>query len=733
MSQFKDLQDEFEPVKQCTVTELDNDAFILRLSKEKGLVRDMAHKQEKQQLDYSFNIKMNRFSKKRNHSNHSISKEQSDYPKPRRRKILLVGIDELQKNLQNRITENSPGPSDESCMSQNDIKSQHITTNLDALGADDKALNDNKVHMSIEKPKRKTKRHLLVPMNQDYILKARAALKEANGSFDKTQPIDLDSDDHSQDDDDVFIDAQLQFHEIEVSLDELDAYIESASEPFVTPLVSENETPQESKNPVHSHVIENMTQKISQEDTTLMKRTILEQLASTSIPDICDSIVSAPYKELKSVLARTVEDEESHMLLLIGPHGLGKTVIIEQALSCFKTAGKELFITIRLSGSLHATEQHAVREIARQLDVSLGNLRETSMASSFEQRAISDTFNNILLTLEASANHETKQKGLSIRIIFIIDEIDKYTDTAKQMLLYNLFELTQNPKVPICVIGLTAKLNIRDLFEKRVRSRFSQRIITTHLLATLDEFWSNASATLKIGNKKIGAFSDKNYPYKWNESIDQLYSKPSGLRNAIYQCFFTTKSIGQFKQTCMLPVSKIDARCPFPDGNDFEIYPRSILNGIEAKIAACSRHELMMVVAAARYVNRADNSHVNFNLAYNEYELMIKAYNTESTTLIASGSNGNSSHIDSLALAGIKVTRAITSALIMRDCWARVYKMGLLFDALTTSNEINAHNNLNMYKEIVLEDSRMLQLDISLEEIRALVAGDLLMERLAKI
>lgn len=732
MSQFKDLQDEFKPVKQCSITELDNDAFILRLNKEKSMVQDMGRKQETEQLDYTFNIKMNRFSKRKNHNNQSFTKGGSE-SKNKRRRILLVGVDELQKNYQNKIIESSQESTDSSEIPSKEGTSLHLAETIDPSNVIGDSLKQSTTIEGKKELKRKVKRHVLVPMNQEYILKAQAALKQANGAFDKSQPIDLDSDDQN-DEGDVFVDADLQFHEIEVSLDELEAPLDHESPDIIVPATNGRETAQqEPEDSLTLSTHDDVLPDYSLEDTNLMRKTILEQLASSSIPNISNSIVAKPYKELQSVLARTVEDEESHMVLLIGPHGLGKSFLVEKALKCFKTTDKESFITIRLSGTLHATEQHAVREIARQLDVSLGNLRETSMSSSFEQRAISDTFHNILLTLESSAHQEKNQKDLPIRIIFMIDEIEKYTDTPKQMLLYNLFELTQNPKVPICVVGVTAKMNIRDLFEKRVRSRFSQRIITTRLPATLEEFWLNASATLKIHNEKFENFRNDTYPKSWNDSIDKLYSERSGLRSAMYQCYFTTKSIGQFKQTCMLPIKRIGVNSPFPKGEDFEIYPRNIVNGAEAKIAACSLHELMMVVAAARYVNRSDSSHVNFNLAYNEYELMIKAYNVESTTLTASGSNGNSSHIDSLALAGIKVTRAITSALIMRDCWARVYKMGLLFDALTTSNEVNAHNNLNMYKEIVLEDSRMLQLDMTLEEIRALVAGDLLLERLTKI
>ena len=46
---------------------------------------------------------------------------------------------------------------------------------------------------------------------------------------------------------------------------------------------------------------------------------------------------------------------------------------------------------------------------------------------------------------------------------------------TKQILLYFLFDLVQNPEVCIAVIGLTSEADVVNQLEKRVKSRFSAR------------------------------------------------------------------------------------------------------------------------------------------------------------------------------------------------------------------------------------------------------------------
>jgi origin recognition complex subunit 4 len=55
-----------------------------------------------------------------------------------------------------------------------------------------------------------------------------------------------------------------------------------------------------------------------------------------------------------------------------------------------------------------------------------------------------------------------------------------------QTLLYNLFDVAQSAQTPICVLGITSRLDVVELLEKRVKSRFSHRQI--FLLPDSDNF-----------------------------------------------------------------------------------------------------------------------------------------------------------------------------------------------------------------------------------------------------
>lgn len=63
----------------------------------------------------------------------------------------------------------------------------------------------------------------------------------------------------------------------------------------------------------------------------------------------------------------------------------------------------------------------------------------------------------------------------SCPLIFVLEEFDLFAQHKNQTFLYNLFDIIQAGTTPMAVIGLTCRLDVMDLFEKRVKSRFSHR------------------------------------------------------------------------------------------------------------------------------------------------------------------------------------------------------------------------------------------------------------------
>lgn len=76
---------------------------------------------------------------------------------------------------------------------------------------------------------------------------------------------------------------------------------------------------------------------------------------------------------------------------------------------------------------------------------------------------------SFLLASLKSGNKKSKS------VIFLLHEFDLFCSHHKQTLLYNLFDISQSAQAPICVVGITRRLDVIELLEKRVKSRFSHR------------------------------------------------------------------------------------------------------------------------------------------------------------------------------------------------------------------------------------------------------------------
>jgi len=70
---------------------------------------------------------------------------------------------------------------------------------------------------------------------------------------------------------------------------------------------------------------------------------------------------------------------------------------------------------------------------------------------------------------------EDENKGLSIA--FILEDIDFYIETSKQIVLYKILDMLGHCSIPFVFVATSQKLNIIESFEKRIKSRFSYKQI----------------------------------------------------------------------------------------------------------------------------------------------------------------------------------------------------------------------------------------------------------------
>lgn len=83
-------------------------------------------------------------------------------------------------------------------------------------------------------------------------------------------------------------------------------------------------------------------------------------------------------------------------------------------------------------------------------------------------------------------------------VVFVIDEFDMFAAHPRQTLLYNLFDVAQSRKAPISVLGCTTRLDVVEMLEKRVKSRFSHRYVYLHLPRSLPAYWQMCKQGLLV-------------------------------------------------------------------------------------------------------------------------------------------------------------------------------------------------------------------------------------------
>jgi origin recognition complex subunit 4 len=88
------------------------------------------------------------------------------------------------------------------------------------------------------------------------------------------------------------------------------------------------------------------------------------------------------------------------------------------------------------------------------------------------------------ITGEDQDAHVTSQA-----VVFVIDEFDMFAYHPRQTLLYNLFDIAQSRKAPIAVLGCTTRVDVVEMLEKRVKSRFSHRYVFVPPARGMVAYW----------------------------------------------------------------------------------------------------------------------------------------------------------------------------------------------------------------------------------------------------
>jgi len=307
-------------------------------------------------------------------------------------------------------------------------------------------------------------------------------------------------------------------------------------------------------------------------------------------------------RQLSSVIDQCVKFGESNSVLVIGPRGSGKSKLVEKVITDISKDADDTYFYVYLSGIIHTDDRTALQDMARQLQ--LENVVGDRVFGSFAD--------NLSFLLDALKQDTGKSKS----IIMVLDEFDLFANHKNQSLLYNLFDIAQSRQNPLCVIGITCRLDVVELLEKRVKSRYSHRSILTFPAYTFSSYLNIYQQLLDLSEN----FDCAVFKTRWRRHVEELLNDGLSVKT-LQQQFNIRKDIGSIIQLLISPTCSISGSHKFITADDLlQSYSNIHMDTKAAVLNGLSILELTLVIAAKHVLNRRDNQPFNFEMLHNEYQ-----------------------------------------------------------------------------------------------------------------
>lgn len=372
------------------------------------------------------------------------------------------------------------------------------------------------------------------------------------------------------------------------------------------------------------------------------------------------------YRKVHQLVEHTVLAGEGNSMLIIGPRGSGKTTLVETAISELASDHRDEFHVVRLNGFVHTDDKLALCEIWRQLG------REMEVEDDLMGRNnYADTLTSLLALLSHPAQGTEDDEAATARsVVFILDEFDLFASHPRQTLLYNLFDVAQSRNAPIAVLGLTAKVNVIESLEKRVKSRFGQRYVHLSLPRSFAAFQEICISALSYQPSIQHRLQDSNAALQnlsiaWNAYLVHVVNTPH-FEQFLQTLYTSTKSVTSFLSASLIPIATMSAT-NIPTASSFIPHPLKPPDSKLVLLSSLSTLELSLLIAAARLDIILDTDVCTFGMVYEEY------------VALASRSKLQSSAAGQIAVGG---GARVWSKVVSKGAWERLSSLELVLPAV---------------------------------------------------
>ncbi|XP_037552285.1 origin recognition complex subunit 4 [Nematolebias whitei] len=339
-----------------------------------------------------------------------------------------------------------------------------------------------------------------------------------------------------------------------------------------------------------------------------VQQILRERFCQRQLPERPEG-VEAQHKHLEELLKRTAIHGESNSVLIVGPRGAGKTTLLRcvlRELSKEQEVQKNLLL-VHLNGLLQTDDRIALKEITRQLH--LENVVGDKVFGSFAE--------NLAFLLDALKKGD---RSSSRPVLFVLDEFDLFAHHKNQTLLYNLLDVSQSAQAPVAVVGITCRLDVLELLEKRVKSRFSHRQI--HLLSSLTfpQYLDRVQAQLSLPDD----VPDSNFAQEWNASVKTL-CEDKAVEEVLQRHFNSSKDFRSLHALLMPCLSRVSVAKPTIKPADLLDASRLCFADTKASMLhGLSILELCLIIAMKHLNDVYKGEPFNLQMVHNEFKKFLQ-------------------------------------------------------------------------------------------------------------
>lgn len=208
-------------------------------------------------------------------------------------------------------------------------------------------------------------------------------------------------------------------------------------------------------------------------------------------------------------------------------------------------------ILIHLSGHVHTNDRLAIREIARQVSRQTGKSFETGQDDNADE---DDLFGDGVQELALPPPSHlpsliSSLPSLACPTLVILEAFDLFALHGRQALLYCLLDTAQSCRAGhgthgIAIVGVSTRVDTINLLEKRVKSRFSGRMLRTAGPSTLAEWNDIVEKVLRVS---VEEDTSEEFSDMWSSAVDEFLADRT-VRSLMSETFGITRDVRMLSQ-----------------------------------------------------------------------------------------------------------------------------------------------------------------------------------------